>query len=90
MIVGQDPDGFATGFSQAQAMHGYLTQLNFWHEFLHVDEIQGMASGAINVNGNLLQWRSLRNYILGNVGIVYHRAEPRIPGTQIRTGSYST
>jgi hypothetical protein len=43
--------------------------LNFWTDFLTANEVSGMASGLINVNGNLLQWRDFRGHIYGDVTI---------------------
>lgn len=79
MILGQDVDGYAGGFQSSQALSGNLTQLNFWDEFLNSDEIQGMAAGVINVNGNLLQWRDLRDKAFGNI-VILEKSDPRIPG----------
>jgi hypothetical protein len=69
IVLGQEVDGFAKGFSSSQAMEGELAGLNFWTDFLTANEISGMASGIINVNGNLLQWRDFRDHIYGAVTI---------------------
>ena len=69
LLLGQEPDSFAGGFSSSQAFKGSLACLNFWTEFLTADEIQGMAGGCNNVNGNLFQWRAYRNYVFGAVTV---------------------
>ena len=69
MIIAQEPDSCVGGFSSSQAMAGELAGLNFWSDFLTANEVAGMASGVINVNGNLLQWRQFRNAIHGDVTI---------------------
>ncbi len=79
MVLGQELDGFASGFENHQAFKGSLAGLNFWTFFLSVDEIQGMAAGIMNVNGNLLQWRDFRDHTFGDVSIV-DRSEAEIPG----------
>ena len=79
MVLGQELDSFASGFANHQAFKGSLAALNFWTFFLSVDEIQGMAAGIMNVNGNLLQWRDFRNHTFGDVSIV-DRSEAEIPG----------
>ena len=79
MVLGQEVDGVAPRFDNSQAFKGSLAGLNFWTFFLSVDEIQGMAAGIMNVNGNLLQWRDFRNHTFGDVSIV-DRSEAEIPG----------
>ena len=77
MVLGQEVD--VSGFEKAQAFEGSLAGLNFWTFFLSVVEIQGMAAGIMNVNGNLLQWRDFRNHTFGDVSMV-DRSEAEIPG----------
>ena len=79
IVLGQELDGFASDFANDQAFKGSLAGLNFWTFFLSVDEIQGMAAGIMNVNGNLLQWRDFRTHTFGDVSIV-DRSETEIPG----------
>jgi hypothetical protein len=63
-----------------QGFEGSLAGLNFWTYLLHIDTIQGMAAGMINVNGNLLQWRDfMTDHTSGDVSIV-ERSEAEIPG----------
>ena len=63
-----------------QGFEGSLAGLNFWAYPLHIDTIQGMAAGIINVNGNLLQWRDfMTDHTSGDVSIV-ERSEAEIPG----------
>ena len=78
-MLGQEPDSFAGGLSSSQAYKGSLACLNFWTEFLTGDEIQGMAGGCTNVNGNLFQWRAYRNYAFGAV-TVEDTSDAIIPG----------
>ena len=78
-MLGQEPDSFAGGFSSSQAYKGSLADLNFWTEFLTANEIQGMAAGSINVNGNLFQWRAYRGYTYGAV-TVEDKSDSLIPG----------
>ena len=80
LILGQELDGYVSGFNSAQAFKGSLAGLNFWNHFLDNDAIQGMSAGVINVNGNLLQWRDSRWRAFGNVHIA-DRSDPEIPGT---------
>jgi hypothetical protein len=81
MVLGQELDAYASGFDPNQAFKGSLAGLNFWTYILHINTIQGMAAGMINVNGDLLQWRDFRidHYVFGNVSIV-ERSEAEIPG----------
>ncbi len=78
-MLGQEVDSFAGGFSSSQAYKGSLAGLNFWTEFLTSNEIQGMAAGAINVNGNLFQWRAYRDHAFGAVTIE-KKSDAHIPG----------
>ena len=69
IVIGQEPDGYVSGFDAEQAFQGELAGLNFWTDFLTANEVSGMASGLTNVNGNLLQWRDFRGHIYGDVTI---------------------
>ena len=80
MILGQELDAYVNLFDSNQAFKGSLAGLNFWNHFLQIDLIQGMSGGVINVNGNLLQWRNIRECeIFGDVRTV-DRSEAEIPG----------
>lgn len=61
VVLGQELDSYGGDFDDDQAFEGSLAGLNFWNYFLTANEIQGMASGVTNVNGNLLQWRMFKN-----------------------------
>ena len=79
MVLGQDLDSYGGNFESHHAFKGSLAGLNLWRQFLTRNAIQGMAPGAINVNGNLLQWRNFMDHVLGDV-IIRKRSEAEIPG----------
>ena len=78
-VLGQELDSFGGTFHSSQAFKGSLTGLNLWRQFLTANVIQGMASGVLNVNGNLFQWRDFRDHVFGNVA-VRDGSEAEIPG----------
>ena len=80
LVIGQEPDSYAGGFSSSQAMKGELAGLNFWTELLTLNEISGMAGGTININGDLLQWRDFRGALHGAVSLK-ENSDFEIPGT---------
>lgn len=79
MVLGQELDSYGGDFKDDQAFKGSLAGLNFWSYFLTANEIQGMASGVTNVNGNLLQWRMWIGAVIGAVTID-ERSKAEIPG----------
>ena len=82
IVLGQEVDSYAGGFSTSQALKGELAGFNFWTELLTANEISGMAAGTINVNGDLLQWRDFRGSIHGAVSIK-ENSDFELPGTSI-------
>ncbi|XP_028408476.1 uncharacterized protein LOC114531033 [Dendronephthya gigantea] len=83
VVIGQECDSYGGGFSSKEAFQGSLASLNLWRKFLTVNVIQGMASGVINVNGDLFQWRNLRNHVFGHVNI-RNRSEAEIPEYRVQ------
>ncbi|XP_028398694.1 sushi, von Willebrand factor type A, EGF and pentraxin domain-containing protein 1-like [Dendronephthya gigantea] len=84
VVLGQEMDSHGGGFQSHQAFKGSLAGLNLWRQFLTVNVIQGMASGVINVNGNLLQWRDFRTkHLFGNVTI-RNGSEAEIPEYRVQ------
>ncbi|XP_028408473.1 uncharacterized protein LOC114531032 isoform X2 [Dendronephthya gigantea] len=82
VVLGQNPNFYDGGsFERKEAFQGSLADLNLWRKFLTVNVIQGMASGVINVNGDLFQWRNFRNHVFGDVN-VRNRSEAEIPGAE--------
>lgn len=79
LVLGQELNAPASGFDSTSVFWGSLSGLNFWTFFLSKDEIQGMAAGLLNINGNLVQWRDFRNLVFGHVSVV-NRSEAEIPG----------
>ena len=86
LILAQEDDGFVSGFDSSQAFVGKLTLLNIWDSWLTVREIAGMASGATNVNGNVFQWRDIKNHLVGKVNVL-ENSEARLPGKTKCLGS---
>ncbi|XP_028416239.1 serum amyloid P-component-like [Dendronephthya gigantea] len=84
VVLGQELDSYGGGFQTAQAFKGSLAGLNLWSQFLTANIIQGMASGVLNVNGNLLQWRNFRNHTFGNV-TARHGSEAEIPEYRVQS-----
>ncbi|XP_028416199.1 neuronal pentraxin-2-like [Dendronephthya gigantea] len=84
VVLGQELDGYGSRFDSNQAFHGSLAGLNLWSQFLTANIIQGMASGVLNVNGNLLQFRNFRNHTFGIV-TVRHGSEVEIPEYQVQS-----
>ncbi|XP_028408477.1 neuronal pentraxin-2-like [Dendronephthya gigantea] len=83
VVIGQELDSYGGGFDSNEAFQGSLASLNLWRKFLTVNVIQGMASGVINVNGDLFQWRNLRNHVFGHVNI-RERSEAEIPEYRVQ------
>ncbi|XP_028398697.1 neuronal pentraxin-1-like isoform X3 [Dendronephthya gigantea] len=84
VVLGQEMDSHGKGFDSNQAFKGSLAGLNLWRQFLTVNVIQGMTSGVINVNGNLLQWRDFRTkYLSGNV-TMRNGSEAEIPEYRVQ------
>ncbi|XP_028416226.1 neuronal pentraxin-2-like [Dendronephthya gigantea] len=84
VVLGQELDSYGGGFQSAQAFQGSLAGLNLWSQFLTANIIQGIASGVLNVNGNLLQWRNFRNHTFGIV-TVRHGSEAEIPEYRVQS-----
>ena len=59
------PEGnFTVGLT---AFTGNIGFLNVWSEVLDTACLRPMASGGMNVNGNLLAWRDVPKFIFGTV-----------------------
>ena len=66
----------ATYFS---SFSGKLSCVNIWSYVQSTQSIVAMASGTMNVNGDLLAWRSVQSYIVGNLTVVFD-SEIYFPG----------
>ncbi|XP_028397406.1 serum amyloid P-component-like [Dendronephthya gigantea] len=83
IVLGQELDSYGGGFQRNQAFKGSLAGLNLWSQFLTTNVIQGMASGVLNVNGNLLQWRDFRDHVVGDI-VIQNGSEAEIPEYRIQ------
>ncbi|XP_028397251.1 neuronal pentraxin-2-like [Dendronephthya gigantea] len=83
IVLGQELDSHAGGFDAIQAFKGSLAGLNLWSQFMTTNVIQGMASGILNVNGNLLQWRDFRDHVVGDI-VIQNGSEAEIPEYRVQ------
>ncbi|XP_028408358.1 uncharacterized protein LOC114530936 [Dendronephthya gigantea] len=83
MVLGQEMDSHGGTFQSSQAFKGSLAGLNLWRQFLTANIIQGMASGIMNVNGDLFQWRDFRIHLFGSVAI-RNGSEAEIPEYRVQ------
>ena len=49
---------------------GYLSCVNIWSYIQSTVSILAMSSGGMNINGDLLAWRDVQGYIVGNLSIL--------------------
>ena len=49
---------------------GHLSCVNIWSFVQSTPSIISMSSGAVNVNGDLLAWRDVQVYIIGNLSVL--------------------
>ncbi|XP_028397243.1 uncharacterized protein LOC114521055, partial [Dendronephthya gigantea] len=83
VVLGQELDSYGGGFQSHQAFKGSLAGLNLWSQFLTTNVIQGMASGVLNINGNLLQWRDFRDHVFGNI-VIQNETEAGLPEHRVQ------
>ena len=60
---------------------GMMSQLNIWKVFLNDDWFRVMSAGGVNVNGNILAWRSVINGIIGTVNVI-ENSDIFLPGKE--------
>ena len=72
------PDGkFSIGIKKdpnngkyISSFHGDLSCVNIWSYVQSAESITSMSSGGVNVNGNLLAWRDVQGFIVGNLTVL--------------------
>ena len=71
------------GRSQKYLKHdilGEVAYLNMWSVEILQPAVLAMSAGGMNVNGNIMTWRDVQYYFIGNLNI--HKGFPaRFPGS---------
>ncbi|XP_063803445.1 C-reactive protein-like [Pseudophryne corroboree] len=65
IILGQEQDSFGGGFDINQSFSGEISDVNMWDYVLTPADMQKVMSE--NYNGNLINWRSLKFEVKGDV-----------------------
>ncbi|PIO34338.1 hypothetical protein AB205_0108440, partial [Aquarana catesbeiana] len=65
IVLGQDQDSFGGGFDASQSLVGEISDVHMWDYVLTQEDIQKVLSG--DLNGNVINWKSLRYEIKGEV-----------------------
>ena len=71
LVLGQEQDGFFSGFSSNQSLRGSLAGVNVWDRVKSPAEIEEYSSSCRCVDaGNVYQWSDFRDAIRGNAVLV--------------------
>nr|NP_001089632.1 uncharacterized protein LOC734692 precursor [Xenopus laevis]AAH99327.1 MGC116521 protein [Xenopus laevis] len=67
IILGQEQDSYGGKFDIQQCFVGEITNVHMWDYVLTQEEIQKVLAGKKDMNGNIINWRSLQYEIKGDV-----------------------
>ena len=67
-LIGVEKDSNSGNYSGS--FFGYLSCVNIWSYIQSTVSIFAMSSGGMNINGDLLAWRDVQGYIVGNLSIL--------------------
>lgn len=70
VVLGQEQDSLAGGFSSAQAFQGYLANLNMWSYVLPATEIQKLSESCHAGEGNVYKWNDFIYGVRGKPAVV--------------------
>ena len=73
--VKKDPDSG----NYTNSFVGHLSCVNIWSYVQSTPSILSMSSGGMNVNGDLLAWRDVPRFIVGNLTVLFN-TEIYFPG----------
>ena len=68
-ILGQDQDGYGSGFDQEQSFFGEMYGVNMWNRVLTAGEISEMSKNCSNGVGNYMRWSDFATGLHGDVTI---------------------
>ena len=66
--VGVQKDSSSGSYSSL--FDGTLSGVNIWSYVLLPGSILAMSSGIMNINGDLLAWRDMQSYLVGNLNVI--------------------
>ncbi|KAE8588038.1 hypothetical protein XENTR_v10022297 [Xenopus tropicalis] len=69
IILGQEQDSYGGGFDISQSFMGEISNVHMWDYVLTQVDIQKVLAGKKDVNGNIINWRSLQYEIKGDVTV---------------------
>ncbi|OCT69021.1 C-reactive protein-like [Xenopus laevis] len=69
IILGQEQDSYGGGFDISQSFMGEISNVHMWDYVLTQEEIQKALAGKKDMNGNIINWRSLQYEIKGDVSV---------------------
>lgn len=70
LVLGQDQDSVAGGFSASQSFVGEMTGVNVWNRVMDHHEITSLSKSCRSGEGNVYKWSDFKPHIIGGVHLV--------------------
>jgi len=70
LVLGQEQDSVAGGFSASQSFVGEMTSVNIWNRVIDHNEIASMSKSCLIGEGNVYKWSDFKPHIRGGVHLV--------------------
>lgn len=88
IVIGQEQDNVAGGFSSAESFVGSVGWVNFWDSVLSSQEISNLSTTCESYQGSVRAWSDFLAGIRGRVKLkesVFCKGERLQPSSQTRT-----
>eukprot|EP00079_Xenopus_tropicalis_P019614 XP_012809482.1 PREDICTED: MGC107876 protein isoform X1 [Xenopus tropicalis] len=69
IMLGQEQDSYGGRFDVSQCFVGEISNVHMWDYVLTQEDIQKVMAGKNDLNGNIINWRSLQYEIIGDVTV---------------------
>lgn len=70
LVLGQEQDSVAGGFSASQSFVGEMTGVNIWNRVIDRLEIASMSKSCLAGEGNVFKWPDFKSRAIGGVHLI--------------------
>ena len=70
LVLGQEQDSVAGGFSASQSFVGEMTGVNIWNRVIGHREIASMSKSCLAGEGNVYKWSDFKPHMMGGVHLI--------------------